>query len=297
MVHHPTDAREKSLSAVREGIRDRLGRYGLWRMGRDTGPSFGIAADRYGFGSVWYGGVGADLGIPSQVLAATDRIVVGSGIVNIFATDPNEVAASYHRLQAQYPGRFVLGIGLGHPERTERAKHPLGALSAFLDALVSEGVPAGRVVVAGLGPRVLALSGEQTGGAHPYLVTPGHTRWAREILGESPLLIPEQRLVLEVDRERALMIARSGVEFYLGLRNYRLNLQRMGISAEELDDPWPRVTDAIVVSGTPGAVKAGLDAHLDAGADHVLAQIVAPEGSDPIEDVAALAAALGLTPR
>jgi probable F420-dependent oxidoreductase len=276
------------------GIRDRIGRYGLWRMGRDTGPSFGILADRYGFGSVWYGGVTSNLDIPRHVLAATDRIVVGSGVVNIFATNPREVAESYRRLQHEHPDRFILGLGLGHPERTELARRPIAALQAYLDDLLAEGVPADRIVLAALGPRVLSIAAERVGGAHPYLVTPEHTRWARGILGASPLLIPEQRVVLDGIRTRALETARPGVEFYLELRNYRRNLERLGFTTEELDSASPRVIDALVVSGTASDVKAGLDANLDAGADHVLAQVITPEGEDPATDVAALAAALDL---
>ncbi|WP_217423940.1 TIGR03620 family F420-dependent LLM class oxidoreductase [Agromyces sp. Marseille-P2726] len=276
------------------GIRNRLGRYGLWRMGRDTDPFFGILAERHGFGSVWYGGVSADLDIPARVLAATDHIIVGSGVVNIFATDPHQVAASFHRLQREYPERFILGIGLGHPERTELARRPIAALEVYLDVLLAGGVPADRIVLAALGPRALAIAAERTGGAHPYLVTPEHTRRARDILGRSPLLIPEQRVVLDDVRTRALEAARPGVEFYLRLRNYRRNLERLGFRTTELDSAAPRVIDALVVSGTNAGVKAGLDVHLHAGADHVLAQVVTPEGEDPAVDVAALAAALDL---
>ncbi|WP_279588057.1 TIGR03620 family F420-dependent LLM class oxidoreductase [Salinibacterium sp. ZJ454] len=271
-----------------------MGRYGLWRMGRDTDPSFGVAADRYGFGSIWYGGVSADLDIPAQVLAATERIVVGSGIVNIFATEPREVAASYHRLQHEHPDRFILGVGLGHPERTELARRPISALQAYLDVLLAGGVPADRIVLAALGPRVLSIAAECTGGAQPYLVTPEHTRRARGILGGSPLLIPEQRVVIDDVRASALETARPGVEFYLNLRNYRRNLERLGFTPEELDSASPRVIDALVVSGCGADLKAGLDAHLEAGADHVLAQVITPDGEDPAPDVAALAAALGL---
>lgn len=284
-----------SFEVERNGIRARIGRYGLWRMGGDTDPAFGIAAERYGFGSVWYGGVGADLDMPTRVLAATERIIVGSGIVNIFATDPHQVAASYHRLESGHPERFVLGIGLGHPERTELARRPLGALLGYLDTLIAEGVPAGRIVLAALGPRVLAVAAQRTAGAHSYLVTAEHTRRTREILGASPLLIPEQRVVLDAVRARAIKTARPGVEFYLNLRNYRRNLESLGLTVDELDSRSPRVTDAILVSGTHDAVKAGLDAHLASGADHVLAQVVTPDEREETADVAALASALGLS--
>lgn len=282
------------IGEARDGIRKRIGRYGLWRMGGDTDPTFGIAAEQHGFGSLWYGGVGADLEMPKQVLAATDRIVIGSGVVNIFGTDPREVAESYHRLQSEFPERFVLGIGLGHPERTELARRPLGALGAYLDTLLADGVPPGRVVLAALGPRVLALAAERSAGALPYLVTPEHARSAREAMGPSALLIPEQRVVLDPVRHHALEIARPGIEFYLHLRNYRQNLERLGFTADELDSASPRVIDALVVSGTPAEVRAGLDAHLAAGADHVLAQLVTTDGRDQTADVAALSAALGL---
>ena len=284
-----------SIPEVRAAIRERIGRYGLWRMGGDTDPTFGIAAEEHGFDSVWYGGVGADLDMPKQVLADTDRIIVGSGVVNIFGTDPREVAASYHRLESEFPGRFVLGIGLGHPERTELARRPLGALGAYLDTLLAEGVPPGRVVLAALGPRVLALAAERTAGALPYLVTPEHARSARQAMGASPLLIPEQRVVVDPVRVRALETARAGVEFYLHLRNYRQNLERLGFSESELDAASPRLMEALIVSGTSAALKAGLDAHLVAGADHVLAQVVTAQGRDARADVAALSVALGLT--
>jgi probable F420-dependent oxidoreductase len=185
---------------------------------------------------------------------------------------------------------------VGHPERTDLARRPLSALVAYLDTLLAEGVPAGRVVLAALGSRVLSLAAERTAGALPYLGTPEHTRIARRVMGASALLIPEQRVVLDPVRHRAVKTARPGVEFYLQLRNYRQNLQRLGFTADELDSASPRVIEALVVSGTPDAVKAGLDAHLQAGADHVLAQVVTTEGRDPSADVAALGAVLSSAP-
>ena len=197
-------------------------------------------------------------------IRATDRIVIGSGVVSIFGTDAREVAALYHRLQSEFPERFVLGIGLGQPERTELARRPLGALGAYLDTLLTEGVPPGRVVLAALGPRVLALAAERTAGALPYLVTPEHARSAREAMDASAPLIPEQRVVVDPVRQRAVETARPGVEFYLHLRNYRQNLERLGFTESELDAASPRLMEALIVSGTSADLKAGLDAHLAA---------------------------------
>lgn len=279
-----------------DNIRKRLGTYGLWRMGGDPDPAFGVAAERHGFGSVWYGGVDEELTLPRQVLDATDRIVVGSGVVNIFNTRPSVVARSFREVDSAHPGRFLLGIGAGHPERTEQARRPVGALIDYLDVLIAEGVPAERVVVAALGQRMLDLAAERTAGAHPYLTTPEHTRIARGILGDDALLIPEQRVVIDENRERALETARPGVEFYLHLRNYRNNLHRMGFAWEEMEagSAARRLLEAIVVFGDERALRRGLDAHLEAGADHVLAQIVTADGTDAALQIAALGEGLDL---
>src|SRR5262249_36419248 len=161
-----------------------------------------------------------------QLLDSTEHIVVVTGIVNVWKDDAATVGASYHRITARYPDRFLLGLGIGHPEATQEYQHPYAKLVSYLDQLDELKVPASCRALAARGPRVLALSPERAAGAHPYLVTPEHTRQARQILGEGPLLAPEQKLVLETDPERARAIGRLRVQHpYLGLTNYLSNLR------------------------------------------------------------------------
>jgi probable F420-dependent oxidoreductase len=151
----------------------------------------------------------------------------------------------------------------------------------YLDVLDAEGVPAERRVLAALGPRVLRLAAERTAGAHPYLVTPEHSRQARVILGTGKLLAPEQRVVLEADPTRARAIGRPSVRPYLRLTNYTANLQRLGFTPEDVaDDGTDRLIDALVVSGDDKRIRQRFEEHHEAGADHVAVQLIAEPGID-----------------
>jgi probable F420-dependent oxidoreductase len=228
-----------------------------------------------------------------QVLDATDRIAVGTSIVNVWKDDAATVAASWHRLAAKYPDRFLLGLGIGHPEATQEYQRPYDKLVSYLDELDDLKVPAAGRALAALGPRVLRLSGERAAGALPYLVTPQHTREAREILGPDRLLAPEQKLVLETDPERARAIGRPRVRNpYLSLANYRSNLLRLGWTEADLADGGSdALIDALAVHGDAAAIARGVTAHLEAGADHVAVQVLNP---DPRPALRALAAQLQL---
>jgi len=281
-------------------LKERIGRYGVWRSGRVFDVSFAVEADRLGFGALWVGGQrGAGLEQPTQALEATAEIVVGTGIVNIWTVDPRELAASYRRVAAAHPDRFVLGVGVGHPENVgEQARRPYAALVEFVEVLLGEGVPREALVLAALGPRVLRLAAERTAGAHPYLVTPAHTRHARDVLGPEPLLVPEQRVVLDADPSSARDLARPGIVTpYLGLVNYRNNLLRLGYTPEQLDTADDALVDDLVVSGTPDQVAAGLAAHLEAGADQVAVQLVVADEMQAVPALRRLADVLELTPR
>ena len=140
---------------------------------------------------MWQGGSPpAELSHVSAIVDATSTLKVATGIVNVWTADAAAVARSFHRIEAAHPGRFLLGVGVGHPEATATYHSPYRTLVNYLDVLDGEGVPVDRQVLAALGPRVLRLARERTGGAHPYLVTPEHTRLAREILGAGKLLAP-----------------------------------------------------------------------------------------------------------
>ncbi|MDG3010164.1 LLM class F420-dependent oxidoreductase [Rhodococcus sp. D2-41] len=274
-----------------------LGEYGVWRHAEGLFPDLAAAIERLGYGTLWVGvSPPADLELAERLLDATERIIVATGVVNIWAADAEAIAASYRRLEERYPGRFLLGVGVGHPEMAgDRYRRPYSALVEYLDVLDREGVPVNRRVLAALGPKVLTLSAARAAGAHPYLTTPEHTRSARETLGSDALLAPQQKVVLSTDVDAARAIARATVANpYLKRRNYRANLERTGFAAEELDsDGTDRVVDALVAHGDADHLAGRLRDHRAAGADHVAVQAL-PVQDDPLPTLGALAAALGL---
>jgi probable F420-dependent oxidoreductase len=247
---------------------------------------------------VWLGSSpDGDLAIVDQLLGATTSLIVGTSIVNIWKDDAATVAASYHRIEAGYPGRFVLGVGAGHPEATAQYTSPYQALADYVDRLAQDHVPAEGIVLAALGPRVLQLAANRTAGAIPYLVPPEHTHQAREILGPDRLLAPEHKVVLGPDPEQARALGRRRVANpYLGLVNYTSNLRRLGFTDDDLADGGSdRLIDALVGHGSAPHIAAQLGAHLDAGADHVVVQLLTSAGADPLDGYAELARGLGLT--
>lgn len=217
----------------------------------------------------------ADLGFVEPILAATSRLSVATGIVNVWTAAAGPVAESFHRIEAAHPGRFVLGIGCGHPEVTADYASPYEALVRYLDALDAAGVPAERRVIAALGPRMLRLAAERSAGAHPYLSTPAHTGSARALLGPSVFLAPEHKVVLGSDDADARALGRESVGFYLALSNYARNWRRLGFADDDLRPPGSdRFVDAVVAHGGADAVAARLAEHLAAGADQVTIQVL-----------------------
>ena len=247
-----------------------LGKIGIWRHPSGLTPEVVAEIEALGYGAIWVGGSpGGDLGVVENLLDTTDHIAVATGIVNVWKDDAATIGADYHRITARHPGRFVLGLGIGHPEATPEYRRPYAKLVSYLDELDDLKVPAEGRALAALGPRVLALAAGRSAGAHPYLVTPEHTRQARQILGRGPLLAPEQKVVLESDPERARAIARPSVQNpYLGLANYVSNLRRLGwTDADVAGGGSDALIDALVVHGDAAALGRGVTAHLDAGAD------------------------------
>ncbi|MFY9927805.1 MAG: LLM class F420-dependent oxidoreductase [Streptosporangiaceae bacterium] len=272
-----------------------LGTVGIWRHPSGLTPDLVSEIEALGYGAIWLGGSpSGDLGVVDDLLDATDHIAIATGIVNVWKDDAATVGASYHRITARHPDRFLLGLGIGHPEANQEYQQPYAKLVSYLDELDEVKVPVERRVLAALGPKVLRLSAERAGGAHPYLVTPEHTRRARQILGDGPLLAPEQKVLLETDPERAREIARPRVQKpYLGLTNYVSNLRRLGWTEDDLADGGSdALIDALAVHGDAGVIAHGVTAHLDAGADHVAVQVL---NADPRPALRALAAQLQLT--
>ncbi len=273
--------------------RPELGRIGVW-IGGPPRPELARGLDQLGYGAIWIGGSpGGDLGGVERTLAATSQITVATGIVNIWKDDPATIAASYHRLADAYAGRFLLGVGAGHPEATSQYTKPYDALVQYLDGLDTGGVPQSRRVLAALGPKVLRLAADRTAGAHPYLVTPEHTRRARELLGPDVLLAPEQHVVLDTDQARARELARGALKHHLELTNYTTNWRRLGFTDDDLADGGSdRLIDSLVALGDAKQIAARIAEHLDASADHVCLQLISPKGVDLLPGFADLAAQL-----
>lgn len=271
-----------------------LGRFGIWHQAQQWGPELAAGVEQAGYGALWLGSSPEqELRDAEVVLASTTTAVVGTSIVNMWKADPAAVAESYHRLESEHPGRFVLGVGVGHREQTGEYKTPYETIVDYLDALDDGKVPTDRRMLAALGPRVLKLSAERAAGALPYLTTPEHTRQARETLGAGVLLAPEQKVVLETDDEIARAIARDYLAVYLGLSNYTSNLRRIGFTDEDLAHGGSdELIDALVLHGSAVEIAEGLKAHLEAGADQVVVQQLGKEGPDLLPGYEALATVL-----
>lgn len=272
-----------------------LGRYGVWTFGAPE-PEQAGEIEKLGYGAIWVGGSPAgDLSFVEPLLEATETLQVATGIVNVWTAKAAEVAEAYHRVEEAYPGRFLLGVGIGHPEHTEEYRKPYDVLVEYLDALDAAKVPTSRRVIAALGPQVLKLSARRSAGAHPYLTTPEHTGQARNILGNSVYLAPEHKVVLTTDVDEAREVGRGSVDFYLNLSNYLNNWKRLGFTDEDLAKPGSdKLIDAVVAHGTPEAIAARLEEHHGSGADHVTIQVLG--GPDKlVPTLTELAGPLGLT--
>ena len=268
-----------------------LGTIGVWQFTPTATPELAAEVENLGYGTIWIGGSpDGTLDQAEALLDATERITVATGIVNMWKDDAATVAASYRRLEDRHPGRFLLGVGIGHREHTGDYQNPYDKIVEYLDQLDDGGVPTDRRVLAALGPRVLELSAARAAGAHPYLTTPEHTASARKILGNDPLLAPEHKVVVDTDAEGARALGRKVVSRYLELVNYRQNLLKFGFSDDDLAGGGSDLlVDALVLHGDAETVARGLRAHLEAAADHVSIQVL---GRDVIPAYRALAEAL-----
>ena len=282
-----------------------IGRVGVWLGPLSLRPAaetreMARQIEQLGYGAIWFGeGVGTKEAFTqaSTLLAWTDRITIATGIANIYARDPMAMANGALTLADAYPDRFLLGLGVSHaPSVAERGHdytRPLATMRRYLDEMdaapfrgVEPAAPLRRVLAA-LGPKMLELSAERSGGAHPYFVPVEHTARARETLGAGPLLAPEQAFLLETDPEAARAMAREHMAYYLRLDNYRRNLLRLGYSDDDLEDGGSdRLVDAIVAWGEVDAVTQRVKDHLEAGADHVCVQAVGPAPLDELRVVA-----------
>lgn len=238
--------------------------------------------DELGFAALWIPDVGGPVfDAVGRLLAATRQTMIATGILNLWMHSASDVAESYAALTAEHGDRFLLGIGVSHAPLIDasqpgRYRKPLTATASFLDGLdaAQQPVRVERRVLAALGPRMLALAASRTQGTHPYLVTPEHTAAARCALGEGPLLLPEQTVILCDSAEEARRIGTDWLRAYLALPNYANNLLRCGFSEEDLSHVSDRLFDAIIAWGDEDSIMRRVAEHRSAGADHVCIQVL-----------------------
>ena len=280
---------------ITDELRRALGPLGIWmpppaRIGVDP-ESYAREIEAAGFTSVWYPGVNSadDLAEIEPALAATERLVLGTGIASVWTWPPAELAAAARRLEDLYPGRFVLGLGVSHAPLVEATGQayvkPYTKMVQFLDELPAVPVP---LILAALGPKMLELSRDRAAGAHPYFSPPEHTAFARQVLGPGPLLVPEIAVAL-APGDAGAAHARDYAKMYLRLPNYTGNLRRFGYTDADIEGGGSDRLMSDVVPHGPQESAARIAGHLDAGADHVLVQIVGEGGRFAAGDLKALA--------
>jgi probable F420-dependent oxidoreductase len=274
-----------------------FGKYGAWtsyrRIGKGNAGEAARAVEEAGLGTLWMGG-SPRLEEMRPLLEGSEMLVVGTSIVNIWGYDPADLVAEYAALEADYPGRLCVGIGVGHPEATSDYKRPLTSLEAFLDGIdaAAEPIPVERRIIAALGRKMLDASWRRSLGTIPYFTSVDHTRFSRQTVGPDALVIPEIACVLDEDVERARATAREYASLYLGLSNYTNALLEHGFDQADIEDGGSdRLIDHVIPHGTAEDIAAVAHAHVEAGADHVALQTIGGEGI-PADEWRALAAAL-----
>jgi probable F420-dependent oxidoreductase len=300
-----------TATGTQDRFRERLGRVGVWLglLGTRSAEEERAAAaeiEELGYGALWFGESPAykeAFAHAAILLASTRRIVVATGIANIYVRDPLAMTSAAHALAEAYPGRFVLGMGVSHAPLVERRGHhygrPLAAMRDYLDGMnraryapPDPAEPLARVLAA-LKPKMLGLARDRADGAHTYLVTPRHTARARDVLGDGPVLAPELAMVLQTDPERARVVAREHLATYLTLPNYLNNLGEEGFDDRDFADGGSdRLVDALVAWGDADAIADRVRRHLEAGADHVAVHPVTKDLGEAMSELRALAPTL-----
>jgi probable F420-dependent oxidoreductase len=292
-------------------LRDRIGRVGVWLGSIGLAPAAEERAaiariEQLGYGAAWFGEAPTNreaLSHAGLLLAASERLMIATGIANIWARDAAAAINGANTLNEAYDERFLLGLGVSHAPSVNARGHdyarPLTAMRTYLEAIDAHRYDApppsqaSPVLLAALRPKMLELARERTAGAHPYFVPPSHTAKARAILGALPLLAPEQVVVLEADPARAREIGRRHMKLYLRLPNYVNNLRTLGYEdADFADGGSERLVDAIVAWGGEEAIAGRVREHLDAGADHVAIQAYAESAGEALVQLERLAPAL-----
>lgn len=272
-----------------------LGNLGVWSfidsMTAIEAAAFAQQLEAWGYSALWIPeAVGRDpFSIISYMAASTQKLIFATGIANIYARDPMSMNAIHKTVSELAPDRFILGLGVSHAPlvadiRGHEYKKPVTTMRNYLESMASafymgamakEQAP---ILLGALRENMLRLSAEKVSGAHPYFVTPDHTSWARKILGPDAWLCPEQMVLLEANADKARAIARSHIATYNGLENYKNNLKQFGFDEADFENGGTdKLVDAIVAWGDENVIRNRIQAHWDAGADHVCIQAIKEE--------------------
>jgi len=288
-----------------------LGKIGVWawldHLSANEAAEFAQRAESWGYSALWIPeAVGRDpFALIGYLAARTERLILATGIANIYARDPMATKAIWKTVSELAPDRFILGLGVSHQHLVQKQRghdygKPLTTMRNYLEAM-DKALYMGRqpehdapIVLGALRDKMLQLSATAVQGAHPYLVTPEHTKRARAVIGPDALLCPEQMVLAETDEANARKIARANLKVYIGLPNYQNNLRQFGFGDEDFaDEGSDRLVDALVCWGEPEKIAAHVQSHLDAGANHVCIQAYRADGV-PGADEALLETLAGL---
>lgn len=284
-----------------------LGKLGCWNhvdhLDAEGAAAFAARVESFGYSTFWIPeAVGRDpFSLIGYLAAKTSRIVFATGIANIYARDPMLMKAIWKTVSGLAPDRFILGLGVSHTHLvTKQRGHaygkPVETMRGYLEAMQKalylgpEPSVDAPIVIGALRDKMLSLSATLAQGAHPYNVTPEHTKRARAVMGPKALLIPEQMVLAETDPAKARAVARAQLEIYLRLPNYQNNLKQFGFDDADFEKGGSdRLVDALVCWGPPEKIAKHVEAHLAAGANQVCVQAFRSDGA-PGADEALLAA-------
>ena len=273
-----------------------IGRLGVWAsldgLSAPDAAAFAQRLEAWGYSALWTPeAVGRDpFSLIGYLAAKTETLVFATGIANIYARDPMTMKSIHKALGELAPGRFVLGLGVSHEHLVKRVRghdytKPLSTMRGYLDAMEAalymgaEPAEEAPIVLAALRDKMLGLAASRTRGAHPYLVPPAHTARAREVMGPDAWLCPEQMVLLESDPKKARAVGRANLKVYIGLPNYQNNIKQFGFTDEDFANGGSdRLVDEIIAWGDVATIRARIQAHWDAGADHVCIQAFRSDG-------------------
>jgi len=274
-----------------------LGKIGVWAWldhwtAQET-AEFAQRAEGWGYSALWIPeAVGRDpFSLIGYLVGRTDRMIYATGIANIYARDPMGMKAIWKTISEMAPNRFILGLGVSHQhlvsgQRGHDYKKPLSTMRDYLQAMQGalymgkEPEVDAPIVIGALRDKMLGLSATAVQGAHPYLVTPAHTKRARDVMGPDALLCPEHMVLHETDAEKARAIGRNALKMYIQLPNYQNNLKQFGFTEADFEGGGSdTLVDALVCWGEPDKIAAHLQEHLDAGANQVCIQAFRADGA------------------